>query len=335
MDKHKYLIKSFIGFLFKFYCKLTNALYNKSFILMYHRVADNIVPPALYDSAMFVTNNTLELHIAELKRHFSIISMDDYETNLSNNSKPKCILTLDDGWADNYYNALPVLVDTNTPATIFLTANYIDTNKCFWFHDIWYIAEQCNKRNKVKEFNTYFSSEVSHPDSAHLLTEDNIAILIDMLKHKKPEDLDTIISNAYLILNIVKSKQPTILDWNQVMEISNTIVTVGSHGMNHFILTNLLLETKKTEIQESLEVFSEKELHISKYFCYPNGNYDNEVIDIVSNAGFKGAITTELGYNTPDTDKFSLKRIAVHDEISSSIYLLWFRIFQSYISNKN
>lgn len=329
MNNIKSKIKNIIGLIFRHYCRFFNVLRGKSFILMYHRVKDSQEHDDLYDSAMFVTNKTLEMHIDELSQDFNIVSLDQ----MGEDVRPQCILTFDDGWADNYHNALPVLSARAVPATIFITVNYIGTSKSFWFHSIWLIANRCLLANDEDKFFSYFKRHIKY-DGDLKINEDNVAIIIGEFKSFKPEEIDIIVENALTAFGIDNKSTSTMLTWNQVNELINSGVTIGSHGMNHYILTQLDDIKIKYEITESLSVLKNNVKTISEYFCYPNGNYNNGVINTVKLAGYVGAIGTEIGYNTSKTNKYCLNRIAIHDDISSTPGLLWFRIFQACLENR-
>lgn len=320
-------IKSIIGMVFKYYCLISGKLNGKAFILMYHRVREDTNTPILYDSAMFVSKKTLENNIKELSRYFDITSLDDLKVNPLDR-RPKCVLTFDDGWADNYYYALPILKTLNVPATIFVTVNYMGTNKSFWFHDIWNIAGVCLDKGLNNEFFSYFKKHVRY-NGENIIDESNVSCLIASIKELNPELIDNIVADAYHALNIEISNIPTMLNWKQIEEMSRLGMEIGSHGMNHYILTNITNEQKTAEISDSLSIMKKYLNKVCTHFCYPNGNYDNKTIQIVKDTGYKGAISTTLGFNTSRSDQFALNRIAIHDDIAYSNGLLWFRLFQA------
>lgn len=327
MIRVKKLIKIIIGLAFKSYCLIFNKLNDVNIILMYHRVHDDGKQESLYDSAMFIRKSTLKMNIEELSKYFDIISIEEL-VNTGSTKKPTCILTFDDGWADNYYNALPVLASTNVPAAIFITVDYIGKNRNFWFHDIWHIASECLDKSLIAEFYSYFKKKV--PFQGHnRITESNVAALISCIKEQPPEMIEYIVNDAYKSLGIKRPDIPTMLNWDQIIEMACQRISIGSHGMNHYILTNIDSDLKFSEITNSLTIMKKQLSNVCQYFCYPNGNYDDETIRIVRQAGYVGAIGTEIGVNTASTDKYRLHRIALHDDIASSVGLLWFRIFQS------
>ena len=72
-----------------------------------------------------------------LKENFKIIPLvqlvQDIKTKkIPNNS---IVITFDDGYADNLYNALPILQGLNIPATIFITAGHVGSNKPFYWDE--------------------------------------------------------------------------------------------------------------------------------------------------------------------------------------------------------
>jgi peptidoglycan/xylan/chitin deacetylase (PgdA/CDA1 family) len=46
-------------------------------------------------------------------------------------------------------------------------------------------------------------------------------------------------------------------------------------------------------------------------FCYPYGNWNKKVRDLVMEAGYRTACAADFGVNTPAVSQFSLRRIVV------------------------
>jgi peptidoglycan/xylan/chitin deacetylase (PgdA/CDA1 family) len=53
-------------------------------------------------------------------------------------------------------------------------------------------------------------------------------------------------------------------------------------------------------------------------FSYPNGNYDERAARIVADTGYACAVTTEKGWNAPNSPRFLLKRVSIHQDVSCS-----------------
>ncbi|MEK7507171.1 MAG: polysaccharide deacetylase family protein [Patescibacteria group bacterium] len=96
-------------------------------ILLYHRVEDVINDP----HKLCVNKNNFHSQIKFLKENFNIIPLVKLVQSIrkgrvDNNT---IAITFDDGYADNLYNALPVLKEFKVPATVFLAAGYIGRNR--------------------------------------------------------------------------------------------------------------------------------------------------------------------------------------------------------------
>src|SRR3989344_9483177 len=95
----------------------------------YHKLADPQNDPHL----LCVSPENFREQIKFLKENFRIVPLVQLVQEVrSKKLKNKTLtITFDDGYADNLHNALPVLQEHNIPATIFLTAGYIGSNKPF------------------------------------------------------------------------------------------------------------------------------------------------------------------------------------------------------------
>jgi len=88
-------------------------------------------------------------------------------------------------------------------------------------------------------------------------------------------------------------------------------VEFGSHTVTHARLAGLPEERARTEIARSKsELEARLKIPIST-FCYPYGSHDDRTRQMVENAGYICACSTEKGINGPDTDRFALRRINV------------------------
>jgi len=76
----------------------------------------------------------------------------------------------------------------------------------------------------------------------------------------------------------------------QIREIAQSF-DIGGHTYHHLVLTEIPLQEVKKEVVEGKKRLEDIIGREVVSFCYPRGKYNDEVIDIVRNAGFIGART--------------------------------------------
>jgi peptidoglycan/xylan/chitin deacetylase (PgdA/CDA1 family) len=87
--------------------------------------------------------------------------------------------------------------------------------------------------------------------------------------------------------------------------------SIGSHSLTHARLTRLTLRDAREEIFASKKKLEDDFGVAVEHFCYPYGDWSEAVRDLVVEAGYRTACTTEFGVNTPDVPPFVLRRITV------------------------
>ena len=325
VDLKKRLAKKIGGTAFKFILSNRRFFDGIRIILAYHRVTENL-PDALYDPGMFVTQKTLEMHINEILHCFDIVPL----SRIVGTDEPRrvCAITFDDGWVDTYLNAFPVLKRYGVPAAVFVPVNMIDSDKTFWFQDLWDLAIKIKGSAEENAFLEHFARIAPswHPRSMDV---ENIARLTNILKNFPAQKLNKLVANAFLIFGLELESHKSVMSLNEIHEMSENGITFGSHGLDHYILPNLNSQMKKAQILDSFEILQDKLHSVIPFFCYPDGRWDDESIAFVKEAGYEGAVTTILGHNSRNTDRFLLVRILMHEDISDSPSLFWFRILQA------
>jgi peptidoglycan/xylan/chitin deacetylase (PgdA/CDA1 family) len=99
--------------------------------LFYHRVADTQPTP------WTISNQDFRKHIQYLKNNFDIVSLETLQsqTGLQSNPKMMVAITFDDGYAENFEQAIPMLLDERIPFTYFVSSNYI-LSQHYFPHDL-------------------------------------------------------------------------------------------------------------------------------------------------------------------------------------------------------
>jgi len=298
-------------------------------VLMYHRILPAQDPRSLLEEpGMMVTPETFRLHMSVIKPLFDTIHLSQWlELKNSGKKLPEraCAITFDDGWADNYEFAYPILKDLDIPATIFLVSNMIGKNNTFWPERlaciITAIAKQPEKWSHaslqwVKNLPTSYAFETTNtsPPTAEQLSE-----IIHSTKTFSDNDICQKLDLIESELQLCNTQQTNaLLNWQQVEEMSQSgLIEMGSHTCNHIRLTanqetNLLAQ----EIINSKQTIKEKTKQDVKVFCYPNGDYSDTAQTLVSQ-NYTGAVTTDSGWNTAESDSCLLQRIGVHEDISN------------------
>ena len=97
-------------------------------VLLYHRVNDVSVDNVTTSIDRFIE------HMAMLKRRYAVLSLSEAVSRLNTGrylGPHVVVVTFDDGYADNYEAAAPILEHFGIPATFFVTAGLVGTSGRF------------------------------------------------------------------------------------------------------------------------------------------------------------------------------------------------------------
>jgi len=291
----------------------------RSVILMYHRVLPRgEAERCSVQPGMFVDPGSFDLHLRFLEQHFQVIPLSDFPAVLEGGrdpgGKPFCILTFDDGWRDVRIHAFPLLQRYGMPATVFLPTDFVGTGRRFWTDRV---IEQIDRLEKVRDVGEPIPgglTEMTGNRTARI--EKAIATMKGMQEERIERILDALAGTGG---ERNRPMEPDFLSWEEVRGMHGSgLVSFGSHSATHRILTNLSPEEVLEELVRSRDaIFSEGAADPKGLpFCYPNGDFDDRTAAMVRECGYRLAVTTERGWNSADSDLFTLRRIGIHDDMS-------------------
>lgn len=112
---------------------------------------------------------------------------------------------------------------------------------------------------------------------------------------------------AYFFIIVGKVDSDGYMNWEQIAQLRNAGMVIGSHGMTHRILTELNDKELDYELKESKMIIEDKLRQAIEYFSIPRGFCNCKIIDKLKKAGYTGVFTS----NQKDNDGFRFGRIPV------------------------
>ena len=150
---------------------------------------------------------------------------------------------------------------------------------------------------------------------------DNLTHALPVLeRHRLPASI--FVTTAFAEQAMSHPRYPAVegrlhLTWEEIRQMAaNPLITIGSHTLTHPFLGRLSGEESAREIAQSRAVIQEKIAAPVNYFCYPSGDYGARETGLVSDAGYRAAVTVSPGSNRAGTPRFALRRTEVTDRDS-------------------
>ena len=298
----------------------------KLFILIYHRVLDE--PD--YMRVGEVDKESFTWQMALLEKYFNVLSLSDALEKMQSDKLPAravCI-TFDDGYADNYLNALPILKQFNLKATFFIANGYLNGGIMWNDKVIEAVRLMTSQQLDLNEFKLGVFDIKDEKDK--LLAAQQIILKIKHLEANKRQKIaDNIASRV--------NNMPTelMLADNQLVQLYQSGMEIGGHTVTHPIISNLKDDALEKELHDN-KTFLEKLLKTKlKFFAYPNGkpniDYKMNQIELVKKMQYQAAVSTEWGVSNKMSDYFQLQRFTPWDKDSIRFML---RIVLNYFYRK-
>jgi len=106
-------------------------------------------------------------------------------------------------------------------------------------------------------------------------------------------------------------KSYQLLDPAQILEMAERGFSFHSHSRRHSdlrLLDNQQLENEVHGSREDIETLLNKPV---RYIAYPYGRCNDNVVNVVKNAGYKAAFSVQPGFNRHDVDPYRIRRLDV------------------------
>lgn len=293
-------------------------------VLTYHRITDE--PD--FQEPLKVSLSNFEKQIVYLKKNYRIVSGDELAEIIRRKDpfpKNACLITFDDGWKDNFTNALPVLIKYGVPAIVFVSTDYVGTDKVFWHEQLALALMSLSGSIDISRYGDCLSSwpqsvlkkvEVIATRPKHLRRR----IINEMIEYLKGFDEEINRNMAQELDALLGAGQTNstslMLSWEEISEMSKADIDIGSHGKSHSLLTHIGEGRVMSELIESKSIIEERVNRPVNFLAYPNGNYNQEIKKAAQKAGYLASFTCLPGINRFLDDVFVLKRKHIHEELS-------------------
>lgn len=276
-------------------------------ILNYHRV-DRIHDPFFLGA---VDPADFENHIAYLMRRFKVLPLGELHRRAQDGLVPEnaVAITFDDGYADNYRHAFPILRKYGVPSTLFIATGCIDGREPLWYDKVFYAFKKTSK--------AALSLPRLRPEPWALepvpVRLKSMMDLVERVRYLPEAERVAVLEELYLALAVTDftPMADLMLTWDKVREMQAGGIDIQAHTVTHPILTKVPRQQLDDELSRSkkrLEDQLQKEIRL---FAYPNGkppDFNPEVAEAVRRHGFDCAVTTVFGKCALGDDPYTLKR---------------------------
>lgn len=265
-------------------------------IFMLHRV-DHIDKTKLYaNENMKISPEFLEKFILGAKQYgYEFISLDQLQELLLTNKTTykKFIITLDDGYTDNFTQAYPIFQKYQIPFTLYITTSFPEQNAILW----WYVLEDL-----LHSHSEIYLSDGSHYAYSNKDEKNQVFLEIrkKILALNQTNLLDEL-NQLFFHYSIDWNGKTKVLamTWEQIKLLSqDPLATLGGHTKNHYAFNRISNELIQQEIDDANLLIHQHTGKAVEHFAFPFGSIhevEEKQIEWVKTFDFKTVVTTRKG----------------------------------------
>ncbi len=289
-------------------------------VLNYHRI-NYLAPEFAFDpDVVSATPELFEREVRFCKENFDVISFAELHDAFEGHGpapKRPLVISFDDGYEDNYSHAYAILKTHRVPAIFFLAANYIGTDRLFWWDAVALALRAAeDPRLTLEVGGGRLVFDLTTPEERRVSTKRLLKTLKMVPNTERERIVDELASRSATRGQAERWSRQT-MTWEEAREMAANGMEIGSHTLSHPILSRISDRPTLThEIAGSKALIESRLVSPVSVFSYPVGGpgaFNATVVQIVKDAGYRSAVTYINGLNrlAAVTDRFSLKRLHV------------------------
>jgi len=244
---------------------------------------------------------------------FNVLPLDEAAAHLQAGTLPEraACITFDDGYADNYQVALPILQRHGLKATFFIATAFLDGGR-MWNDSITEAIRGCAATRLD------LSSLGLGQHALDSLEAKKVAIksLIGQIKYR-PLAERVVLTEQIAGLAQVSLPGGLMMSSDELKALRAAGMQIGAHTVSHPILARLDEAEARAEIlagKQCLEHLLGERIGL---FAYPNGkpgeDYTPANVELVRSLGFDAAVSTAWGTSAHGDDGFQIRRFTPWD----------------------
>jgi peptidoglycan/xylan/chitin deacetylase (PgdA/CDA1 family) len=289
-------------------------------VLVYHRVAELAADPQL----LAVSPRLFSEHLDVLRRDYHPLHLSDMVAAARAGALPEraVAVTFDDGYADNLHEARPVLDRHDVPATVFITSDYVGSEREFWWDDlerILLLPATVPDRLLIRFRSITLEWAMTEPDSAGAPRERAYRSLLELLRGLTGAERRAVLEDLARQVGVTTSgrRSHRALSESEIIRlIDGGNITVGAHTRTHPSLGALPPSEQQSEIAGSRARLQEITGTSLSSFAFPFGgssDYSRVTVALVREAGFSTSYINSPGLVHRVTDPFRVPRLLVRN----------------------
>lgn len=268
-------------------------------IIALHRVVQqDHRSPIPQNRALEIRPTALRSILEWVNRHgFDVIRLDEVRGRLAEPRGNKFVcFTFDDGYRDNFTEALPIFRDFGHPFAVNVTTGFLDRTASTW----WYFVEDILARQQklaIEWGGEHFEWKwVTPEDRTVAFTQ--IATLIRSQDGQSRDALLETLGEATGLDPLARTRE-CIMSWEELRQLAgHWHVTIGAHSIGHHVLTQLSDADLARELSESKTMIEARLGKRVQHFAYPFGGRDaigRREVEAALHADYVTATTTRCG----------------------------------------
>ena len=295
--------------------RMTAPFRSQAVILMYHRIYEASLDPW----ELCVSPKNFSEHLDHLNRHYRVLTLPQLVRFLKAGQLPKraIVLTFDDGYVDNLWNAKPLLERFDIPATVFVATGYIGLKGEFWWDELErliLLTPQLPMRLQLTLQGSNYTWDFTGRSDCPATTTPGRATEWEALPNGELTPRYKAFSDLHRLLRPLahEERRTALAQLRSGMEVADDVriayrplscdeisqltngglVEIGSHTVTHPVLSAQSTTQQRQEMVESKRTLETVLGRPVTTFCYPYGDVDKKAVELPEEIGFEAACTT-------------------------------------------